>query len=79
MKLLPILLSILLGASPALSQTEPTFSDVADVVVVEVPVQVLRDGKPVRGLTAEDFEIWEGRTKRPVTGSSISPSPSRGR
>src|SRR6185295_11512816 len=34
----------------------------------EVPVQVVRDGEPVRGLTAGDFEVWEGRRKLPVTG-----------
>ncbi len=70
-KVLPLLLSVLLAASPALTRTEPTFSEVADVVVVEVPVQVLRDDKPVRGLTAGDFEIWEGKTKRPVTGFEV--------
>ncbi|HEX5715120.1 MAG TPA: VWA domain-containing protein [Thermoanaerobaculia bacterium] len=37
-------------------------------MAVEVPVQVLRDGEPVRGLTAADFEVWEGKRKLPVTG-----------
>ncbi len=45
-----------------------TYSDRADVVAVEVPVQVLRDGEPVRGLTAADFEVWEGKRQLPVTG-----------
>ena len=36
-----------------------------------MPVQVLRDGEPVRGLTAEDFEVYEGRTKLPVTGFEV--------
>ncbi len=59
--LLPCLfLSAALGAQ--------TYSDTADVVAVEVPVQVLRDGEPVRGLTAADFEVWEGKRQLPVTG-----------
>ncbi|MFL6289324.1 MAG: VWA domain-containing protein, partial [Thermoanaerobaculia bacterium] len=45
-----------------------TYSESTDVVAVEIPVQVLRDGEPVRGLTAADFEIWEGKRKLPVTG-----------
>jgi VWFA-related protein len=51
--------------------TEPTFSEATDVVVVEVPVQVIRDGEPVRGLTADDFEVFEGRKKLPVTGFEV--------
>jgi VWFA-related protein len=47
---------------------EQRFSQSTDVVVVEVPVQVLRDGKPVGGLTANDFEIYEGRSRQPITG-----------
>jgi VWFA-related protein len=54
---------------PSAAQTQNSqFSDSADVVAVEVPVQVLRDGEPVRGLTAADFEVWEGKRKLPVTG-----------
>ena len=37
------------------------FSESTSVVVVEVPVQVVRDGKPVPGLTRADFELYEGR------------------
>ena len=42
-----------------------------EVLVVEVPVQVLRGGEPVRGLTAEDFELWEGREKQAITGFDV--------
>jgi len=60
---------LLLSVLPAAAQTQdPQFSDAADVVAVEVPVQVLRDGEPVRGLSAADFEVWEGKRKLPVTG-----------
>jgi VWFA-related protein len=50
---------------------EKTFSESTDVVVVEVPVQVLKDGEPVRGLKADDFEVYEGRRKLPVTGFEV--------
>ena len=42
--------------------------DVTDVVVIEVPVQVTKDGKPVRGLTPDQFEIRDGRKQRNLTG-----------
>ena len=53
--------SLVAGLWTALPAQE--FEDVTTVVAIEIPVQVLRDGKPVRGLTAEDFEIFEGRTQ----------------
>jgi VWFA-related protein len=56
------------AAAPA---AEKTFSDSTDVVVVEVPVQVLRDGEPVRDLKAADFEVYEGRHRLPVTGFEV--------
>src|SRR3954466_6711197 len=55
-----------LGARPA--RREQRFSRAPGVVVAEAPGQVLRDGKPVRGLTAKDFEVYEGHTKQDVTG-----------
>jgi VWFA-related protein len=44
-----------------------TFSETAEVIAVEVPVQVLLDGKPVRGLTVDNFEIFEGRSRQAIT------------
>jgi VWFA-related protein len=39
-----------------------------DVVLVEVPVTVVdRDGNPIRNLTKENFEVWDGREKRDIT------------
>lgn len=46
-------------------------TEATEVLVVEVPVQVLRDGEPVRGLTAGDFELWEGREKQTITGFEV--------
>ncbi|HET9229436.1 MAG TPA: VWA domain-containing protein, partial [Thermoanaerobaculia bacterium] len=71
-KLAPFLIIAMALAGAAHSQTsQDKFSDTTDVVVVEVPVQVLRDGEPVRGLTAEDFEVFEGRRKLPLTGFEV--------
>jgi VWFA-related protein len=53
---------------PAFAQT---FGETAEVVVVEVPVQVVKDGEPVRGLTADNFEVYDGRKKMPVTGFEV--------
>jgi VWFA-related protein len=66
----------LLTAAPAwtapAAPPPPSFSEVTDVVAVEVPVQVVdKDGQPVRGLTADDFEVYEGRKKQTVTGFEV--------
>jgi VWFA-related protein len=61
-----------LALSPMPGLAQQTFSGGAtQVVVVEVPVQVVKDGEPVRGLTAQDFEVYDGRKKVPVTGFEV--------
>src|SRR6185295_5135319 len=55
-------------AAPEPPPAPPAFSGATQVLSVDVPVQVVRDGEPVRGLAAEDFEVWEGRRRLPVTG-----------
>jgi VWFA-related protein len=60
--------ALFLIVAPAPAQIH---SEVTDVVVVEVPVQVVRDGAPVRGLSAADFEVYEGRKKQTVTGFEV--------
>jgi VWFA-related protein len=47
------------------------FSETAEVTVVQVPVQVVRDGEPVRGLTAADFTVFDGRRQQKVTGFEV--------
>jgi VWFA-related protein len=47
------------------------FSERAEVLVVEIPVQVLHDGDPVRGLTKDDFEVLEGRKEQPIVGFDV--------
>ena len=72
---LAVAAAFVLGLVPGLAATaaeqqagQQRFSESTDIVAVEVPVQVVRDGKPVRGLSAADFEVYEGRSKQPVTG-----------
>ena len=45
---------------------QESFSELTDVVVVDIPVQVVANGKPVRGLTADDFLVSDGRKKREI-------------
>jgi len=63
--------ALALLAAPMAPVVAQTFSGSTDVVEVEVPVQVVRDGQPVRGLTAADFELYEGRKKLAVTGFHV--------
>ncbi len=58
------------AASAALSQS-PRFGEETNVVAVEIPVQVLVDGEPVKGLTKENFEVSEGRKSRPIVGFDV--------
>ena len=60
-----------LATLPAMTAVAQRFTESADIVVVEVPVQVLQDGKPVRGLTAGEFEVWDGRERPPVVGFEV--------
>ncbi|HVF60586.1 MAG TPA: VWA domain-containing protein [Thermoanaerobaculia bacterium] len=61
----------LAGPPAAVRAQEQSFAEETSVVVVEVPVQVLEDGKPVRGLTAADFEAFDGKTPRAVTAFEV--------
>lgn len=47
------------------------YADTTSVVVVEVPVNVTRDGEPVTGLTAEDFEITDEGKKQSIMGFDV--------
>jgi VWFA-related protein len=68
----PSLPIVLLGAALiAGNLAAQTFVESTQVVVVEVPVQVVRDGEPVRGLTAADFELYDGRKKVDFTGFEV--------
>lgn len=44
----------------------------ASATVIEIPVNVVgRDGKPVVGLTAEDFELYDNGRKQPISGFEV--------
>lgn len=51
-----------------LGEDPPTFSDEAEAVLVEVPVEVLADGRPVEGLTADDFEVFDNGRRQRILG-----------
>lgn len=70
----PILVTLFAVAlvALALSAAGQIFRERTEVLVVEVPVHVIgKDGRPVRGLTAEDFRIREGKKKHPITGFEV--------
>ncbi len=56
------------GRGKAKSKDASQFGETLEVTTVEVPVQVIRDGDPVRGLTAADFELYDGRKQQEITG-----------
>jgi VWFA-related protein len=56
------------GAAALLAQG---FTETTQAVVVEVPVQVVRGGEPVRGLTAADFALYDGSKPQRLTGFDV--------
>lgn len=59
-------LLLALSALPLLAQ--PRYGEVVEVRLIEVEAVVTdRDGNPVHGLTADDFEIFEGRSRETIT------------
>jgi VWFA-related protein len=59
------------AAAPTAAAKTGALSETTEVVAVQVPVQVVRNGEPVRGLTAADFEVYDGRRKQTVTGFEV--------
>jgi VWFA-related protein len=62
--------ALLLAGAPAAAQSHAV-TESTEVVAVEVPVQVVKDGEPVRGLKAGDFELYDGRKKVALTGFEV--------
>jgi VWFA-related protein len=76
--LLPVLAAIAGAAVSAEAAAPPppeaaakTFGGTASVVTVEVPVTVVQGGQPVRGLSAEDFEVYDGSQRQRITGFDV--------
>jgi VWFA-related protein len=69
----PLLASLLILAAAAAFPARPqTFEGAAQVVSVEVPVNVVtRDGQPVRGLTTDDFEVYDGGERQKVASFEV--------
>jgi VWFA-related protein len=65
---------VLLSTLPAggVWPQESEYEETTHVLEVQVPVNVfLRDGQPVRDLTAESFEIYEDGNRREITGFEV--------
>ncbi len=65
-RLIAFLLLTLLPAEPVLAQEEPRFTSSANIVLVDVRV-LDSDGKPVKGLTAGDFTVFEEGVPQAIT------------
>lgn len=67
--------ALALATVPVRGQERPedgtVFTGEAHILAVEVPVQVLVKGEPVRGLTAGDFRVYSGGELRPLTGFEV--------
>jgi VWFA-related protein len=57
-------------AVAGVAQQAPTFRSSADVIAVDVQV-VSRDGMPITGLTAEQFEVFIDGRRRPVQSAQF--------
>lgn len=66
-----LLLAAAADAQRGRRQRQAEFSDTATVTVVEVPVQVSSSGDPLRGLTRNDFELFDGRRQVEITGFDV--------
>src|SRR5829696_770452 len=70
--LLPLLLVVSGPLAVSAQIAEQTFEETSQVVAVEVPVNVVdRDGKPVRGLTADNFELYDAGQRQKITGFEV--------
>ncbi|HSL84131.1 MAG TPA: VWA domain-containing protein, partial [Thermoanaerobaculia bacterium] len=74
MKRRPASVALLLAAAlawPAAGQ-DASFDDVTEILEVQVPVNVsTRNGAPVRGLTAEDFEVYDRGRRQAISGFDV--------
>ncbi len=55
----------------AVAQERAQFEGSTTVVAVEIPVNVYRDGEPVRGLTADNFQVLDGGVERAIVDFEV--------
>ena len=69
-KFLPALLVVLCAVSPSLAQTQS--DDVVRITtnLVQIDAVVTKNGKPIKNLKAEDFEIFEDGRRQEITSFS---------
>ncbi|HEY7862682.1 MAG TPA: VWA domain-containing protein [Thermoanaerobaculia bacterium] len=61
--------ALVLPAPTARSQSTPTVTERAGATVIEIPVSVIgKDGKPVAGLKAADFELFDNGKRVDILG-----------
>jgi VWFA-related protein len=66
------LAGVLLSSAAPAQEKGSTVTETARVVVIEIPVNVVgKDGQPVRGLTAADFELTDDGKKHEISGFEV--------
>ena len=74
--LAPVLLvapALAWAQAPSAPGEAPRFEEAAEVVEVQIPVHVLdRNGHPVRGLTADDFTVFDGGQRQDVVAFRVA-------
>jgi hypothetical protein len=70
-RLTPLLALLFLALVTASGAQLSTFGERADVVIIEVPAYVTRGGEPVRGLTKESFEVYDGNQRLPIVDFEV--------
>ncbi len=66
-----LLILILIAATATGPASARPFGEAISITEVEIPVRVLRDGEPVRGLTADDFEVFDDGEPAKVIGFRV--------
>jgi VWFA-related protein len=59
------------GAARDRSGEPAVFREETTVTAIEVPVQVIQDGEPVRGLTRDRFRVWYDGDPTGITGFEV--------
>jgi len=71
-RLSSLLLALALPLAVTTVLPAQTFEGSSQVTSIEVPVNIVtRDGQPVRGLSAEDFEIYDGGDRQKISSFEV--------